>query len=319
MKLFNATFEGAETPALVVRSFWREAFAMKGAITFHVTGNVLIFTALAFAIYLLDRHFPPDLGVDVTTYEIAGVALGLLLVLRTNAGYDRWWEARKLWGGMVNQTRSLALLCVAHGPDDIEWRGQILRWIIAFAHVCRHSLRRERELPELVRLIGDEEAQLVSKARHMPSYVALRIACMLRDARVDRGMDPLMALLAEQTRGQLIDHIGGCERILKTPLPKVYSINIRRFIVIFLGTLPFGLLPKLDGLTPVVVFLVSYPLLALDQIGVELQNPYSTRNLGHLPLDTICDGIERDLLALCANQPFLRGGDGDKVSAFAGV
>ena len=93
--------------------------------------------------------------------------------------------------------------------------------------------------------------------------------------------------------------IGGCERIRKTPLPRAYAINIRRFIFLFLATLPFALLNRVGNwLTAPVTVLVAYPILALDQIGVELQNPFDTRNLGHLPLDAICETIERNLLAL---------------------
>ena len=112
-------------------------------------------------------------------------------------------------------------------------------------------------------------------------------------------MDGFAFIQIDRERALLIDHIGACERIVKTPLPRAYSINIRRFIVFFLLTLPFSLLHLLDNdwLVPFITMLVAAPLLALDQIGVELQNPFSTSNLSHLPLDDISAGIERNLLA----------------------
>jgi putative membrane protein len=131
----------------------------------------------------------------------------------------------------------------------------------------------------------------------MPSYVALVLAGLLREAREQHGMNDFAFIQADRERALLIDHIGACERILKTPLPLVYAIKIRRFIALFLLTLPFVLLHKLhsEWLTPVVTMLVAYPLISLDQIGVELQNPFSTANLSHLPLDDIAVTIERNL------------------------
>jgi putative membrane protein len=270
-----------------------------------VTRDVLIFTLFAFGVYALDWWvIHPGvlvLGVDVTPFEVAGVALGLLLVLRTNAGYDRWWEGRKLWGGIVNQSRELAVTTLVNGPDDPRWRAQLVRWTAAFAHASRRSLRGERELPEVAALLGDEEAARLAAARHMPTAASVRLAALLREARERPGVDPVVLLPAEESRDKLLDHLGGCERILKSPLPSVYGIHIRRFILLFLLALPFGLLDRLHWLTPVVTFFVAYPLLVLDQVGVELQNPFDTSNLGHLPLDDICATIEGDLLALVAS------------------
>ena len=98
-------------------------------------------------------------------------------------------------------------------------------------------------------------------------------------------MDRFAFVRAEEERAKLIDHIGGCERILKTPLPAAYSIEIRQFIFVFLVALPFGILAKVDWLTPLVTMLVAFPILALDEIGVELQNPFSTAS------STICRWI----------------------------
>jgi len=286
-------------------TFWREAFALRGAATPRVFSEVVVFTLIALGITCLDRTIQHvNLGVDVTPYEVAGAALGLLLVLRTNAGYDRWWEGRKLWGGIVNQSRTLTLTALAHGPDDPDWRDRVVRWTAAFAHACRHSLRGERIMPEVAGLLGAGQADRLAQSRHAPSAVSLRIAGLLREGCERFGMDRFAFSQAEQARNALVDHIGGCERILKTPLPKAYSINIRRFILIFLLTLPVGLLNRVGWHTPLVVFLVAYALLALDAIGVELQNPFSTAALGHLPLDAICATIEADLRALGDDRDF---------------
>src|SRR5262249_34467538 len=130
----------------------------------------------------------------------------------------------------------------------------------------------------------------------------LRIAYLLREAHERLGMDRFAFMQAERERCGLIDSLGGCERIQNTPLATVYSITIRRFILIYLATFPFALLHKFekggDWLVPVVTFLLAYPVLTLDLLGVELQRPFSTRSLNHLPLNDICHSIEKTLRGL---------------------
>ena len=136
--------------------------------------------------------------------------------------------------------------------------------------------RAERHLPELEPLVGTVKAQRIASVEHMPTAVSLAIGHLLREG-AEKGMDRFAFVRAEEERAKLIDHIGGCERILKTPLPEAYSIEIRQFIFVFLVALPFGILLKVDWLTPLVTMLVAFPILALDEIGVELQNPFSQR------------------------------------------
>ena len=263
------------------RNFWREACALQGSITPHVFPNVVIFGLFAAVVCivanLVDRWFQVQIELEVAPFEIAGAALGLLLVMRTNAGYDRWWEARKLWGGIVNQCRNLAIGALSYGPADPEWRDRFVRWVAAFPHVARCSLRGEPPPPEVAELIGPDEAAAIGKAGHMPGYVALRLAEQLRRACDELGMDRFGFLQLDRERAALIDHIGACERILKTPLPEIFAIKIRRFIALFLVVLPFALLHRMgcDWLIPPVTMLTAYPLIALDQIGIELQSPFS--------------------------------------------
>ena len=139
-----------------------------------------------------------------------------MLVVRTNAGYERWWEGRKLWGGIVNQSRNLALIGLAHGPADAHWREQFIRWTAAFAWTAKAGLRGETDVPELAPLLGEKEAAHVQAAEHMPSCVALQIDELLRKAcQGENGLDRFAFLQAERERAGLIDHLGGCERIRK--------------------------------------------------------------------------------------------------------
>ena len=283
------------------RSYWLDAFALRGSITPHVTPIVITFGILSTGIcslsWLMERTIGHRLALQEAPYEIAGAVLGLLLVFRTNAGYDRWWEARKLWGGIVNQTRNLTISGLTYGPTDSNWRQRFTAWAAVFPHVARNCLRGDRVPAEVMSLLGPRDAAELEHCEHLPSLVSLRIAMLLREASERHGMDRFSFLRIDHERAELINHIGACERILKTPVPRVYSIKVRQFITLFLLTLPLSLLHRLetDWLIPFITMMVAYPLIALDQISVELQNPFNNLNLSHLPLDDIAATIQRNV------------------------
>ncbi len=284
--------------------FWAVLFGFRGSALPQVLPHALFFTL--FAVLVTAVHLNealPDLGVEVTPFELAGGVLSLLLVLRTNAGYDRWWEGRRLWGGITNQCRNLAVAALSYGADDPTWRDRILRLTAAFPYAARSVLRGESSEPELSKLLEPADLARVLKADHAPTAVALLIGESVREGRERFGVDGFALLRIDQERATLIDHLGGCERIMKTPLPRAYRIEIRRFLVFFLVSLPFALVLRTRWLAPAVTFLVATPMLAIDLIGTELQSPFARDSLNHLPLDDICAMIERNVLAMLHGIP----------------
>jgi putative membrane protein len=302
-------------------NFWREAATLSGSISPRVLPQVLVFGSFAALIYVIAEifaiRFQAKIRLPVDLFEIAGGVLGVLLVLRTNAGHDRWWEARGLWGGIVNQTRNLVVMGLCYGPKDPDWRRSLVGWTAAFPYVACASLRGEPLGPRVAELVGAESAERIAAAEHMPSFVVARLAALLRDATDRLGMDNFAFLQADRERARLLDHVGACEKILKTPLPFVYANKIRQFLSLFLFVLPFGLLNKIDNdwTVPLITMLVAYPLIALDQIGVELQNPFAVDNLSHLPLGEIVATIDRNLNGLLAGENEWGTGGGPVVGA----
>ena len=241
---------------------------------------------------LVDEFYIP-----ITPFEYSGAVLALILVMRVNAGHDRWWEARKIWGSIVNQSRNLAIVVSAYGGGKKDTVNELLRLIAAWPHVMRQSLRGETDLREVTRLLGPEQAQAIRRAQHMPIYVGQKIARLLDELRRHQ-MDRVAFHRAETERSKLIDAIGACERIRNTRMPLVLVIKTRRFILMFLTLLPLALVERIGWFTPFIMALASYPLFSLDEIGAELQNPFSEENLSHLPLNTICDNITDHVMAL---------------------
>lgn len=278
--------------------FFRVALMWRGSVTPRILGSLLLMSCYPLLLVLLDRYWQPLPHLNVTPFEYTGVVLGLVLVFRTNAGHERWWEARKLWGGIVNQSRNIVIAALNYGHPHGSWQEEMVKWSIAFSFAAKEALRNENNFDNLADLLSGQEIEALSAAVHKPMFIANKIASLLQQARFSHQIDGFTFVMLEEQRTLLIDYIGGCERILKTPMPLVYAIKVRRFIFIFLLLLPFSLIEKAGLNTVFVFFLVAYPLLSLDRIGIELQNPFNTQNLSHLPLDTICDTIKLQCLAL---------------------
>jgi len=290
--------------------FLRGALMWRGSVSPRIFPSLLLMTCYCLLIVALDQYWRPLPHLAVTPFEYTGVVLGLVLVFRTNTGHERWWEARKLWGGIVNQSRNLVIGALNYGevlntdPQESPWRKEMVKWTIAFSFAAKESLRNGKNLDDLTDLLSQQELEALKAAGHMPLFIASKIAALLQQARRSHYIDGFVFEKMEGQRILLIDHIGACERILKTPMPLVYAIKARRFILIFLLLLPFSLIENLGFSAVFVYFLVAYPLLSLDRIGIELQNPFDTKNLSHLPLHTICDSIKLHCLTLLA-QPQL--------------
>jgi putative membrane protein len=151
---------------------------------------------------------------------------------------------------------------------------------------------------DLTPLLGKEKTEQLGSVRHLPSWINAELISMLASARQSNLLEGFEFQRIDRERAMLVDAVGACERILKTPMPLVFAIKARRFILIFLLLLPFALVDRVGLATPFVTGLVAYALFSLDQIGVELQNPFSVKNLSHLPLDDICCTIENNVLDL---------------------
>jgi putative membrane protein len=288
----------AEPNPLEGGTFWSDALAWRGAITPVLLPRIALFGLYALAVAV--AHGVAGWGgLDPLHLGYTGGLLAVLLVFRTNAAYDRWWEARKIWGGIVNQSRNLGVKGLAYGPDDPSWKQAFVRTAAVFCHAARQSLRGQRCREPFARVLGDEsQVTTIVTARHMPTAVARALADLLARARADGGMDGFAFMEIDRDVALLVDYIGACERILRTPTPRVHSIKLRRFILLYLLGLPLALASSSPYVAPIATMLVAYPLLGIDQIGHELENPFSESRASHLPLDQICQTIENDLLVL---------------------
>lgn len=234
------------------------------------------------------------LHIPATTHTFVGTALGLLLVFRMNSSYDRFWEGRKLWGGIVNESRNLVRRASVFLAADPELVREVTLWTAAFSYASMARLRGKRNCGSLEASLPTADMQEVLKADHIPLAVARRITALLERAR-ERGLidSYRLGLLDENTQA-LIDYLGGCERIRATPMPYAYAIHLRRALLFFFFTLPFVLVPDFHWSTIPAVFLSCYVFFGIEEIGVEIENPFG-EGVNDLPLETICSSIEATL------------------------
>ena len=278
--------------------FLKNAIAIRGSVTPKVFNKVLLVIAYSsFISYLY--HFIPSISLPIGPFEYAGLMMGLILVFRVNAGYDRWWEARKIWGNVVNQSRNLAII-VSNYPNtkNTNWNIKLTNYIAALPYLMKNNLRGDASIDEIKRLVDTALLSILEQSEHKPNVLSSVIAHELNRIRLSNELDSFSFLQAEEKRALILDSQGACERILKTPMPFVMAIKSRRFIFLFLLALPFALVKISLLMSPVITGLVAYALFSLDQIGIELQNPFSEERLSHLPLNDICQTIEKNIIEI---------------------
>lgn len=271
-------------------------FDIRGSLLGEIGGRVGLCVLWTVAVVLLHYYVTP-LGTSVVMHSLVGVALGLLLVFRTNASYDRYWEGRRLWGGIVNETRNLARGASVHLTADPSLLHAVTRWTAIFPWTAMSTLRGETNWGPAAAELSAEERSALSKAQHPALFVAQRMTACLEDAR-RRGLisDIIHASLDANTQF-LVDYLGGCERIRKTPLPFAYVVHLRRALIIYCFTLPFALVETFGWFTVFDVLFVAYTFFGIEEIGVEIEGPFGD-DANDLPMQDICETIHKNVYAL---------------------
>lgn len=218
-------------------------------------------------------------------HNLLGFVISLLLVFRTNTSYDRWWEGRKLLGSLVNVSRNFAIRINAldlHKEDKDFFKYAIPK----YAFALKEHLREKQYFGKNSFLIE------IDGGKHIPNQVAISITNKLfnlqREGKITN--EQLITLSTDTT--QFTDVCGACERIKNTPIPYSYSAFIKKFIFVYVITLPFGWVFSLGYFVTIIVPFILYVLASLELIAEEIENPFGT-DANDLPVDEICNNIEK--------------------------
>jgi ion channel-forming bestrophin family protein len=278
-------------------NWFRMLLVVRGSVLPVILPQLLINLAFALLVTLLHgRVFVWKVPLTFVPFSLIGLTLAIFLGFRNNTSYARYWEARVLWGGVLNDTRSLARQALTLVDDTAQSKVFVYR-LIAFVHALRHQLRGTDPEADMTRWLSEGERERLKGTRYKPSAILLMAGEWLRARRQEGQLAAPLAQAMEVHMGHLTDALGGCERIASTPIPFTYAVIIHRTVYVYCLLLPFGLVDSIGAMTPVIVTFVAYTFFALEALSSEIEEPFGTEP-NDLPLDAMSEGIQTTLLEL---------------------
>jgi ion channel-forming bestrophin family protein len=234
-----------------------------------------------------------------------GSAIGIIVSFRNQSAYGRWWEARTLWGAIVNNSRSFArqvtTVMLPRDEGDIEdlktMQQLLVHHQIAYVHALRQNLRGLSPWEELAPLLNPSELSALRQEKNIPLAIQQRMGILLRECQVRNWINIAQWKALDGNLDDLLDAQGGVERIKKTPMPKQYDYFPQLFVHIYCMLLPLALVTSMGWFTPLGSTLVGFMFLALDKIGRDLEDPFEN-TVYDVPLTAITTTIDINLRQL---------------------
>lgn len=258
--------------------------------------NIVLATAVTFSHGVL-FHFKVTL--TAIPFTLIGLPLAIFLGFRNTAAYDRFWEARKLWGELVLRSRNLARQCLhlvdAPPAGQPDLRRRMVRRAVAFCHALRVALRGSADTSAIQAMLSPEEWQDIAPRSNLPAALMMHMGADLAACRRQGLIDSPLAAQIDDTLCAMTAAAASCERIGSTPVPFSYTLLLHRTAYIYCFLLPFGLVDTIGIMTPLVVGVVAYTFFGLDALGDEIEEPFGTAP-NDLPLDALCRVIEIQML-----------------------
>lgn len=269
-------------------------FTIHGSIVPRIVPSLLVLAGFTLIVALLHRNgwvviprFP------LAPFTIVGIALSLFLGFRNQAAYDRWWEARKLWGEMVFEIRGLArssetlLDLAAEKSEAGQLRQQLLHWIAAHSHALKGALRKEDCRADIATWLSDQDAQQLFVHDNPADYCLRRAGRIVGELYRKQYIDSIGLRILDEHLTELARVQAACERIATTPLPFAFTLLTHRTALIYCYALPFALVAPMGFYAILFTALVAYTFFGLDVLSQELEGPFG-RKANHLPLDALC-------------------------------
>jgi len=250
---------------------------------------------LSLAITFAELHFFPKaqfLKNLIAVYSLLGFVISLLLVFRTNTAYDRWWEGRKLWGAIVNDSRNLALKINAIESIKNE-KTFFIKTISNFCYSSKHHLRDHTKEGE-IEFNNFNERERYIRADHKPIFFVNLLQSKFYELKSKGQISDNEWLILDKNVNALIDSIGGCERIKNTPIPYSYSLFIKKFIFIYVITLPLAFVNQFSYFSAFIATFVFYALVSMEVLAEEIEDPFGEDD-NDLPTDQICERIKQNV------------------------
>ncbi|WP_454917562.1 bestrophin family protein [Xanthobacter sediminis] len=279
-----------ERPGLV-----RLFLILKGSVLQRIFPQVLVVVVLSALVVLAHGRNPGLIpSFSDAPFALLGIALSVFLGFSNSACYDRWWEARKAWGGLIASARDLArrsLILERRGIDAEQARRRLMALAVAFGHALVGHLRPGAAAADLGRTVPGDLVPAVTASRNVPELLLRAMGAELADLREAGRISDIEYRALDDTLTHMTEVLTACERIKTTPVPFGYTLLLHRTAYLFCFLLPFGFADVLGWATPLAAGLVAYTFFGLDALGSELEEPFGTLP-NDLPIAALATQIE---------------------------
>lgn len=243
------------------------------------------------------------INIPIAIPTIIGTIISLLLAFKSNQAYDRWWEARIIWGSVVNDSRTLLrqIILFYNDPDFSiqanDFKEKFAKRQAAWCYSLGQMLREKDPLKPIKNLLAEEELRFVKKHKHVPNAILLLHAKDLKKALDSRKINVYQQVEIDNTLSRLCESMGKCERIKNTIFPTTYSMYIRFALCLFIILLPFGLINTIGWLQIPLVTTIAVAFFLIEKMAIHLQDPFENRPTD-TPVNAISNTIEKNLMQM---------------------
>ena len=228
----------------------------------------------------------------MAVYSLVGFVLSLLLVFRTNTGYDRWWEGRKKWGEMVNNTRNLAIKIATSEAFSNDDKVYFSRMIPNLVYAMKEHLREGVKIEELN--INEDERKTLETKEHKVNYITQLLYKRVAKAKNENKLTNEEYIVIDINLKSFADINGACERIKNTPIPYSYSLFLKKFIFIYVTTMPLAFVASFEYWSVLITTFVFYVLVSMEILAEEIEDPFG-KDDNDLPTDDLCLKIKNNV------------------------
>ncbi len=288
----------------VEKRYWfRRVFQIHSSVIPGIFPRIIVFCIISLCISIA-YYFKLPVSLSSQTSIVSSLVLGLLLVFRTNTAYEKFWEGRKQWGILNNSVRNLSrqiwVGVAEENESDRQEKIIAIKLLVAYAVAMKLHLRGEPLNQELAELVPVDYYKILESVNNRPLKIAFWIGDYIKKQtdrdRLELGDSFSMLNLLNA----MVDTLGGCERIVRTPIPLAYSIHLKQLLFLYCFLLPLQIVAEFQWGTPIVVGLVAFTVFGIEEIGIEIEDPFG-HDPNDLPLDAICQAMTttiEDLITL---------------------
>jgi len=265
---------------------------------------------IAITVFLLHKFKVIDIALPFSIAGILGSALAIFIAFRNQSSYARWWEARTIWGGIINNSRIFARQIIANvdnavaigkvsKQDAVLYKKEMIDRQIAFAHSLRLHLRRQNQLDEFRHLLSENEFEIILQKQNRPNILLCTQGIRIKEAMQKEILGAFDNISMEPNLATFSNWQGACERIKNIPLPMNYQYFTKLFLYVFIFVLPICLIGdftkmNIDFMIIPVSFIISFVFAVMNRVGEINENPFENQ-ISDIPMTALCNTMERDL------------------------